>query len=450
MKTVLCHGVFDVLHAGHLKYFQAAKKFGDKLIVSVTTDEYVNKGPGRPYFTTKLRCEMVKALGVVDEVVISNSPTAVKIIHEIKPDFYVKGPDYKDLNQDVTGEIFNEKQAVETHGGKLVFTEEDTFSSSTLINKFFSHNSDVQKSAINTVNDCGGIEAIRRALEEVSKLKVLVVGEPILDVYRFCTPEGISSKSPTISARFQYQETYQGGALAIYKHLDGFCYTVCPELDPAIPPTKIRYISTDKAQRIFEVTRIDESLWKLDEVARDLRKANNHDVVVAADFGHGLFEGPVLEAMKELKGFVGLNVQTNSSNFGFNVYTKHSRWDYLCLDTREARLAEHDRFANPLDVANRIWCKEVKPISVTLGPNGSVLFKDREYSSPAFADAIVDATGAGDAYFAITTVLLASGCRSELVPFIGNVFAGLKTKIIGNKAAVTKAQLVKACEGILK
>lgn len=448
MKTVLVHGCFDVLHAGHLKHFQAAKKFGDKLIVSITTDKFVNKGPNRPYFTTKLRAEMVKALGLVDEVVISDSATAVQVIEEIKPDYYVKGPDYRDMASDPTGEIYNEKKAVEKNGGKLVFTEEETWSSSTIINKFFQGWSDDQKAQIEKINHCGGIEAVRNALNEISKASVLVIGEPIIDVYRFCTPEGISSKSPTISARYQSEERYEGGALAIANHLKSFCKVElldCGNYDHL--PKKIRYVSTDKAQRVFEITEINEAAWE----PLAIRCAKPHDCIVAADFGHGLFSQKMLDWLDESKAFIGLNVQANSSNFGFNIYKRHRSFNYLCLDKREAQLAHHDRIANPLELLWRTAIETKAHVGLTVGQDGAYLVaNDAQYSAPSFTDSVVDATGAGDAYFAITTCLLATGCNLELIPFIGCVFAGLKTKIIGNKAAVSKAQLLKACEGILK
>jgi sugar/nucleoside kinase (ribokinase family) len=170
---------------------------------------------------------------------------------------------------------------------------------------------------------------------------------------------------------------------------------------------------------------------------------------VVADFGHGLFEESARGALDEAKGFIGLNVQTNSSNFGYNVYTKHERFDYLCLDTREARLAMHNRFSDPLSIAASIRESIGRPFGFTAGAQGAYLLDELTHFSPAFSDVVIDATGAGDAYFAITTVLLASGCTPALVPFIGNVFAGLKTKIIGNKSAVSKVSLLKACKGIL-
>lgn len=452
MIKVLCHGCFDVLHAGHLKHFQAAKKYGDYLIVSVTTDRFVNKGPGRPYFSHERRAEMLRSLSCVDEVRISDEATAIGAIRAIRPDVYAKGADYSDLSKDITGEIINEKKAVEEYGGKLVFTDEETFSSSEIINRHFEPWTDEQKAQIERVRGFGGYEAVEKALGELTRRRVLVLGEPIIDVYRFVMPEGISSKSPSISARFQNEETYFGGSVAIHSHLKDFCQStlLSPLTKSRVYPSKIRYIDKAKSQRIFEVTEIWEDDWLIDDYVKRL-KASEYDVMVAADFGHGLFEGALLEAMKGLKGFIGLNVQTNSSNYGFNVYTKHERFDYLCLDTREVRLAEHERFIGAHELARIVQRKTRTRFGLTLGSNGAYLIgaEGDEHHSPAFSDVVIDATGAGDAYFAITTCLIASGCEPEVIPFIGNVFAGLKTKIIGNKSSVSKASLLKAIRGIL-
>ena len=67
-KVVLCHGVFDLLHIGHIKHFQEAKKFGDVLIVSLTDDKYVNKGSNRPAFNISLREEALAAISKIDYV----------------------------------------------------------------------------------------------------------------------------------------------------------------------------------------------------------------------------------------------------------------------------------------------------------------------------------------------------------------------------------------------
>ena len=129
-KIVHCHGVFDLLHVGHIKHFKEAKTFGDVLIVSITPDEFVNKGPGRPAFSTSLRLESLSELESVDYVVANKSPTAEEIIKSIQPNVYCKGPDYKNHSDDITGKITDEEDAVKLVGGKIMYTDDITFSSS--------------------------------------------------------------------------------------------------------------------------------------------------------------------------------------------------------------------------------------------------------------------------------------------------------------------------------
>ncbi|MGE4130968.1 MAG: adenylyltransferase/cytidyltransferase family protein, partial [Bdellovibrionales bacterium] len=221
-KIVQCHGVYDVLHAGHLAYFRSAKEFGDMLVVTLTSDPHVNKGPGRPYFTDKVRASMIAALEDVDLVAISDFPTAVPSIEQLKPHFYIKGPDYRDKSKDVTGGIYQEESAVQRHGGKLEFTEDETHSSSSLLNKFFINWTEDQTKTIAKVHELGGETKIEEMLDKVAEQKILIVGEPIVDTYRFCMPENISSKSPSISAKFLYEENYAGGSLANANHLADF------------------------------------------------------------------------------------------------------------------------------------------------------------------------------------------------------------------------------------
>lgn len=441
-KTIVhCHGVFDVLHIGHLQYLRAAKKYGDCLVVTITSDEYVNKGPGRPYFNENIRAEMIAALDCVDYVAISNYSNATPAINYIRPHFYVKGPDYKNLNDDPTGNIFNEKREVEYHGGKLVFTNEEIFSSSALINRFFAPWTEEQKKAIEEVRGLGGMALIKTELEQISKeLSVVVVGELIWDKYVFVKPQGISSKSPSISANLSYTEKYKGGAWAIAKHIESFCQVSL--VSSGIQHTKTRYISEDTGQRLLEITNHPEEATPISP-----HPWPKHNLCVVADFGHGLITQNNIQS----EAFRALNVQTNSSNYGFNVFTKHQEWDYLVLDQREIRLAYNDRKTSAIDLGMRAHGFNAAPVGLTMGPQGSSLFfNGQAYSCPAFADTIVDTIGAGDAYFALTSLLVRVNAHPVIINFLGNVFAGLKTKIIGNKASVTKVELLKTCEAILK
>lgn len=135
-KIVHCHGCFDLMHPGHIKYFQAAKKMGDVLIVTVTPDAYVDKGSGRPVFNQNLRSESIAALECVDYVAINKWPTAEETLRLLKPDIYVKGQEFKNL-KDKTGKLQKEILVIKEIGAKIKFTHEVVFSSTKLLNKHF-------------------------------------------------------------------------------------------------------------------------------------------------------------------------------------------------------------------------------------------------------------------------------------------------------------------------
>ncbi len=135
-KIVLCHGCFDLMHPGHIKYFQAASKMGDILIVTVTPDIYVDKGPDRPVFNQYLRADSIAALECVDYVAINKWPTAEETLRLLRPDIYVKGQEFKDL-EDKTGKLQKEYEIIQEIGSQVKFTDEIVFSSTDLLNKHF-------------------------------------------------------------------------------------------------------------------------------------------------------------------------------------------------------------------------------------------------------------------------------------------------------------------------
>ena len=136
-KIVLCHGVFDLLHIGHIKHFKEAKNLGDVLVVTLTPDRFVKKGPNKPVFNEKLRLEAIAAMDVVDFVSLNTSPTAVTPIQKLKPNIYCKGIEYKIHRNDISGQIENEINMVKKVGGKIIYTNAITFSSGKLFRYIF-------------------------------------------------------------------------------------------------------------------------------------------------------------------------------------------------------------------------------------------------------------------------------------------------------------------------
>ncbi|MGA1870304.1 MAG: adenylyltransferase/cytidyltransferase family protein [bacterium] len=135
-KIVHCHGCFDLMHPGHIKYLQAAKRKGDILMVTISPDRFVDKGPDRPVYNENLRAESIAALECVDFVAINKWPTAEETLRLLKPDIYVKGQEFENFH-DKTGKLQREYKVVQEIGASMEFTHEIVFSSTELLHRYF-------------------------------------------------------------------------------------------------------------------------------------------------------------------------------------------------------------------------------------------------------------------------------------------------------------------------
>ena len=225
-KIIHCHGVFDLIHVGHIKHFKEAKNIGDFLVVSITSDKYVNKGLGRPIFGENLRAEVLASIDCIDAVHINYHTTSEELISSIKPHIYFKGPDYKDVEKDKTKNILKEISCVKRNGGKIAYSNDITFSSSNLINSHFNYYNLNQKKFLSNISSRYSFEYIYKKIKDLKKLKVLLIGETIIDQYVFGDVLGKSGKEPHLVMKQQTEKNYLGGAAAIANHLSAFCKTV--------------------------------------------------------------------------------------------------------------------------------------------------------------------------------------------------------------------------------
>jgi len=135
-RVAHCHGCFDLVHPGHIKHLQAARRLADALVVTVSPDRFVDKGPGRPVFPEQLRAESVAALECVDYAAVNGWPTAAETIRLLRPDFYVKGQEFE-RPEERTEKLRPEIEAVCEAGGEMRFTHEFVSSSTALLKKHF-------------------------------------------------------------------------------------------------------------------------------------------------------------------------------------------------------------------------------------------------------------------------------------------------------------------------
>ncbi|MBF0253991.1 MAG: adenylyltransferase/cytidyltransferase family protein [Candidatus Omnitrophica bacterium] len=483
-KIVHCHGVYDLVHPGHIRHLAAAKKHGDVLIVTLTKDRHVKRGPGRPIFNEHLRAETLASLAAVEYVAAVDYPTAVEAIRAIRPDFYVKGQDYSDRKKDVTGKIYDEEKAVKASGGRVVFTDDITFSSSALINRHMEVYPPETVSYLKRLVKRYSVEDALGRMADLKKLKVLVIGDAIIDQYHYCRPMAKSSKEPIVVNKYLSEESFAGGAIATANHAAQVCGRVDlvtvlgkkepferfirTHLGPNVAPrffyrgdgrttVKRRFVHSESPQKFFEVCYMDDAPLASAEEQRLAVYLNanlkRYDLVIVNDFGHGMLTPRLIEILCRKSRFLALNVQTNSANLGFNLVTKYGRADFVCIDEFEMRLATRERSANLKDLVRRIQKKlRARVVAVTRGKDGALCYSAASAftEAPAFSYHIVDKVGAGDAFFAYTAPCFAAGVPQDLTAFIGNAVGSLAVQIMGNREPVKVVDLVKFMTRLLK
>jgi rfaE bifunctional protein nucleotidyltransferase chain/domain len=483
-RIVHCHGVFDLLHVGHLRYFQEAKSLGDVLVVTLTTDKFVNKGPHRPAFPEQLRAEVIAGLECVDFVAINPHPTAVEAILAIRPDVYVKGPDYADRSKDLTGKIHDEEETVKRVGGRIAFTTGATFSSTSLVNQ---HMSTLPPDVQAYLADFARRHPAGEVLDFVEKargLKVLLIGEPIIDEYVYCEAIGKSSKEPTMVVKRLSDEKFAGGILAAANHVASFCDEVAclaqlgtensheafieSKLRPNVKriflhrknsPTivKRRLVENYFFLKLMEVYEINDAPLTPEEddavCQALLEHVPKYDVVIVIDFGHAMLTERARKIICERGTFLAVNAQCNAGNLGHHALSKYPGADYMTATETEVRIESRDRHGDVQALTREVYEKlGCRRLVVTRGKNGCLCCDPQEglIQIPAVAGKVVDRIGAGDAFLSVSALLAAQGAPMDVVGFAGNAAGALAVATVANRDPIDRVAYLRQVESLLK
>ena len=432
MTIVLAHGVFDVIHHGHIAFLAEAKKNGDELVVSITDDEFVNKGPNRPVFTAAQRSATLLALECVDKVVVSKSDSAIDVINDVKPDVYVKGVEYK--FEDTNGMLTAETDAVTAHGGMLTFLNTPTDSSSRAINI---DRPTIPEDAQKWVSEFPyEWEEVKSWLDIATKDSFAVIGERILDRYEYVETSGQSPKEGyTTYIPTGEVDEWDGGIEVIGAHVEQVNPSVEYAMDfnlflAAFLVTKTRYVEKPFLKKVFSKAELPK--WK------DWAHLVPYENYIVADFGHGLFDQELMDEVYMNSNWIAATIQANSLNFGFNRISKWSKLDYISCDRTELELANPGAYNVSIEHAVQVMAEmhDSEAIAVTMGHLGARLeFNGGLVHVPAFNDKAVDRIGAGDAWFGWTAPLIRARAPVEIIAFVGSCAAAVHVSTVGNKAA---------------
>ena len=461
LKIGLCHGVFDIIHNGHIEHFKDAKKKVDILVVSVTTKEMVNKGPRQPLNNNANRLNVLKSIKFINYVYLNKEKDSKAIIKNLKPNIYFKGFDY--LKNDTHGNLKNEIKVVKKNNGKVFFTKTKLQSSTKIFNQNYNWTID-QKKYLSKVKKYS-FENLKKIFITISNKTINIIGEPIIDKYEYCDIVGTTTKDPAISVLSKKTTLIGGGVIAAAKMASKFCKKV-NLITYGNPRSlkklligynniklinisgnqsiqcKTRLINSNREEKLIQVTNFKKNFFNKNEVRKcilHLKKVKKENLIIC-DFGLGLFDNKILDYLNssEIKKY--LNVQTNSINLGFNLFTKYNKYEYLSLDTREWSLGLKTENLNLNEI--NTFVKNYKFLAITRGKDGSIFkTKNQSFNSPVFVKSAKDTTGSGDAFFIITSLLIMSNIDKILIPFIGNVYAGMHAQNLGNQKIVSNNEL---------
>jgi len=474
---VHCHGCFDVVHPGHVRYLEHAGRQGDILIVSLTGDDAIEKADGtRPYIPERYRAENLAALAFVDHVVVAEGATAEPIIRELRPNLYVKGKEYEGSTHPG---FLSEKSLVESLGGQVMFSSgEVVFSSSAIIESFERKviddalDADIKLSANLQRWELSRANLHQRVTEGFAGLRVAVVGDSLCDRYVQCESTDVASEAPILSVKPTRETSYLGAAAIIAVHLKGLgaephlitCvgrdaaskellegldelgveYTALPMWEHL--PVKQRFLVED--QKLLKVDRGEATALdgaERKQVMEHVLALGEVDAVVFADFGYGtVSQGLLAELVPQLRsqarvlaGHISGPRRSLLAMEGFELLTPTERELRSVMGDFEGSL--------PTVAAAAMERLSVPRLVVNLGKKGCVLFHPRHLEPgrwfegrlrsdylPSLAPHHLDVVGANEAMLAATTLACTAEAGLPESAYLGSLASALAVGRLGN------------------
>lgn len=483
-QIVHCHGCFDIVHPGHLRHLRHARSHGDLLLVSITGDVEMKKGTGRPLIPEELRAENLAAIDCVDLVYVEQRATARELLDEVQPDVYVKGKEYE-LNNDPR--FLAERAAVESHGGRVVFSSGDVVFSSTALIAALEQSIDPYHARLRQLLEMPELDGVElsKTISRFRGKRILVVGEVILDTYVLCDRPDMAGEAPVMTLRPLERRMYDGAAAIIARHLAAM--GASPVLVTGLPkneqaamlrqrlladgvevrsievstdiPEKQRFlVGAQKLMKIdllerheLDAAQQDELVALATDTARELAVAPGEgsgcDGAIIADFGLGLLPQSVLAklcpALRKHTGIMTADVSGRRSSLRMM-----RDMDLISPSESELRQAYslHDQGLSM--VAWRLLADtRSRAALITLGADGLIAFdrlsapvnQEGGFAShvrgehvPALSGHAVDALGCGDSMLAAATLALTTGAPLLSASFLASVAAAIQVQRLGN------------------
>lgn len=464
-RAIMCHGVFDVVHPGHLRHLIYAKSKADILIASITADQHISKGTYRPHVPQDLRALNLAAFELIDYVVIDPNATPIENIKIIKPDLLAKGYEY--TANGLPPKTSEEAETLRSFGGDILFTPGDiVYSSSRLIQM---KAPDLKLEKLQLAMERSGVTFgdLRRTLDKLSSQRVHIVGDTIVDSYTQCAMIGGQTKTPTMSVLFESRTDFVGGAAIVAKHcratgaavefstvlgedslkdfvvedLTEFGVEVKATIDKSRPTVNKNAIVVG-GYRLLKVDTLDNTTISdsiLEALTKNVRETSAN-AVVYSDFRHGIFNRRTIPAFIAAIPEGKFRVADSQVASRWGNITEFRGFDMITPNEREARFALADQDSGIRPLASKLYDEaQCKFLILKLGERGVLTCNSTDHTSldsffvlDSFVENLVDPVGAGDALLAYSTLAMLVSRDSIQSTIIGTLAAGCECEFDGN------------------
>ena len=465
-KVIMCHGVFDVVHPGHLRHLLYAKSKADVLIASLTADLHIAKGQYRPHVPQELRALNLAAFEIVDYVLIDPEQTPIKNLGIIKPDFFAKGYEYN-ATVGMPRKTQEEAAVLHSYGGEMIFTPGDyVFSSSKLI-EMAPPSLRVEKLMTLMEDNNVTFGTLRKALDSLRGHRVHVVGDTIVDSLTQTSMIGGQTKTPTISVLFEKRVDYIGGAGIVAEHLraagaevtfstvlgeDAYKDFVleglakagvdCKAVIDRTRPTTNKNAIVAGGYRLLKVDTLDNQPIS-DEILQSIAKAVKEtptEAVVFSDFRHGVFNRRTIPTLVGAIPAGAYKVADSQVASRWGNITEFKDFDLITPNEREARFALGDQDSGIRPLAAGLYdAARCKTLILKLGDRGVLTCRSGDHESldsffvvDTFVERLIDGVGAGDALLAYATLSMLATKSAVVATIIGAMAAACECERDGN------------------
>ena len=464
-RVIMCHGVFDVVHPGHVRHLLYAKSKAEILVASITADKHITKGLHRPHVTQDLRAVNLAAFEMVDYVIIDRNDKPLANIETIQPDYFAKGFEYNATG--LAPKTAEEAKIVEAYGGEVIFTPGDIVYSSTALINLAPPSVKLETLQILMERNELTFDHLRDVLDRMAGVQVHVVGDTIVDSYTHCAMVGGQTKTPTMSVLYERRTDYVGGAGVVAKHLtaagarvtfstvlgdDALKDFVLSDLKSAgidvravidaSRPTVNKNAIVVGGYRLLKVDTLDNRSISdsiLGSVAEALHSTRS-DAVVFSDFRHGMFNRRTIpELIKAMPDGIYRVADSQVASRWGNI-TDFKNFDLITPNEREARFALADQDSGIRPLASSLYDEaRCKLLILKLGERGVLACRDADHESldsffviDSFVDNLVDAVGAGDALLAYATLAMLVSKSDAIATILGTIAASCECERDGN------------------